>query len=70
MVKRGPSSQEWGQQRTGWPLPSFSVRLYDRLSLIVAAIVIPVEIEHIEEVADRRHVDWNIGIVIVGARIG
>ncbi|OIQ77049.1 hypothetical protein GALL_412580 [mine drainage metagenome] len=32
--------------------------------------MIPVEIEHIEKISDCRHVDGNIGIVIVGARIG
>src|SRR5229473_5660849 len=37
---------------------------------IVIAIMISVEIEHIEQVSDCRHVDGNIGMVIVGARIG
>lgn len=49
-------------------------RLVPIAAVIVVVIVIvtvtPVEVEHVEEVADRRHVDGNIGIFILGARIG
>jgi hypothetical protein len=37
--------------------------------VVVVTILIPVEIEQVEQVADRRHVDGNIGMVIVDARI-
>lgn len=32
--------------------------------------VIPVEIEQVEQVPDRRHVGGNVGIFVVGTRIG
>jgi hypothetical protein len=41
----------------------------DYLVAVAALIVISAEIEHIEQVSDCRHVDGNVGIVIVGARI-
>ena len=46
--------------------------LLDRLPEVPVAvpIVISAEIEHIEQVSDCRHVEGNIKIVIVGARIG
>ena len=37
---------------------------------MIAAPIVISEIEHIEQVADCRHIDGNIGIVIVGTRIG
>jgi hypothetical protein len=48
---------------------------FERLSIPVAApivimtVVVIAEIEQIEQVSDRRHVDGNIGILIVGVRI-
>jgi hypothetical protein len=68
----GPDQAFGAGERAG-PNPVWLIR-FDRLpgALVAApiAIVIPVEIEHIEQVSDGRHVDGNIGIVIVGARIG
>src|SRR6266481_6697824 len=51
---------------------------WDRLSeipvaaaiVITAEIVIVTEVEQVEQIADRRHVDGNVGIVVVDARIG
>ena len=66
----------WGRQ-TCRPQSRLVYRV-DRLMPVAATIVVvvvivivtPVEIEHVEQVADRRHVDGNIGIFIFGARIG
>jgi len=33
-------------------------------------IAIAIEVEHVEQIANRRHVGWNIRIVIVHPRIG
>jgi hypothetical protein len=38
--------------------------------LPAVAVIRLVEVEHVEEVPDRRHVRRNIGIVVVGPRIG
>jgi hypothetical protein len=67
----------WGRQHICGPNLVWLI-LLDRLPEIPVAVpivivivkVISVEIEHIEQVSDCRHVDGNIGIVIVGARIG
>lgn len=46
---------------------------FERLSIPVAAPIVIMtviaEIEQIEQVPDRRHVDGNIGILVVGVRI-
>ena len=54
------------------PAP-ISFRLFSSISLplpVPVPIVPAVEIEHVEEVADRRHVDGDVGVVVVGARVG
>ena len=38
--------------------------------MIMTVIMIPAEIEHVEQVSDRRHVDGNVDVVVVDARIG
>jgi len=44
------------------------IRLASQTSAITIAIAI--EVEHVEQIANRRHVGWNIRIVIVHPRIG
>src|SRR5258708_37226693 len=73
----GPSIMRGRQQTAGpnlvWTilldrLPGIPVAAIPVVTLIM--IVTSVEIEHIEQLSDRRHVDGNIRIVIVGVRIG
>src|ERR1700674_3156314 len=62
------------QEPAHWPTPASSIQytLPDRLPGIPAAvaIMIPVEVEHVEQITDRWRVDGNIGILVVDPRVG